>query len=371
MRIMRVLMISSDRNILTLKSAVSERMREYGNFVDKLDIVLLCDKKHNLNQSNISNNVTVWPTNSKSKYLRPIDALKISKSISADLITAQDPFECGWAASKIKDLTNLPLEVQLHTDPFSREFNGWLNFFRKLIMSSIVRKAESIRVVLSTVGKEIQKKYGINGERISVLPIYIDRKRIADGRSIAQVLHKQYGFSTIALSLSRLSEEKNISLAIKAMSLVVKQNPSCGLFIVGLGPEEKKLRNLTKSLNLEKNVIFLGWIDDVAKLYGEADMFIQTSKFEGYGLSLVEAGLSGLCVVSTRVGVANELPDVIKIDNAEALVQKINFLIEHEDERLSIGESLKKSLEAVVYTKEAYLMRLKENWMKLVSKKMI
>ena len=64
---LKVLMISTDRNILTPGSAVSERMKEYAGLVDELHIVLLSDKSHNLKETSLTPKLWVYPTNSSSK----------------------------------------------------------------------------------------------------------------------------------------------------------------------------------------------------------------------------------------------------------------------------------------------------------------
>ena len=65
-----------------------------------------------------------------------------------------------------------------------------------------------------------------------------------------------------------------------------------------------------RSKSLSENVIFLGRRNDVAKLYSAMDAFIFPSKFEGFGLALVEAQASGLrCIASDRV------PEATRVDS--------------------------------------------------------
>lgn len=348
-------MISTDRAILTPGSAVSERMKEYGNLVDRLDIVLLSDKRHGLKDTQLSEGVSVYPTNSFNKFLRSFDAVDIGEKIAPDIITAQDPFECGWAGLKLKNEKHIPLEVQLHTNPFSPQFGGLLNLVRKMMAKSVYKEADAIRVVLGSVKQELVKR-GINEQKISVLPIYIDRRRI-DGEPKFD-LHEKYGFKNVVLAVSRISAEKNIGLAIEAVS----QIPDTGLIVVGDGPERKKFNESGK-------VKFAGWQESLSSFYKTADIFIQTSDFEGYGLSLVEAGLSGLPVVSTPVGVANDLENISIGKTSDEFKTKISELLENRERARAIGRSLQAELEAVVLTKESYLVRLKENWQKLAQKK--
>lgn len=340
-------MISSDRLICAQGSSVSKRMAEYGALVSELHIVLLSDQNHELKESKIGRNVYVYPTNSINKFLRPLDAVREGKKLSADLITAQDPFECGWAGVKLKKIKNIPLEVQLHTDPFSMQFGGFQNLVRKMFMGRVLKSADSIRTVLTSVADQVKSKYGV--ANVSVLPIYVDRARINGEPKFD--LHERFGWKHVALAVSRLSPEKNVGLAIDAVSRL----PDTGLVIVGDGPERRKFKETDK-------VKFVGWQEDLASYYKTADVFIQTSKFEGYGLSLVEAGLCGLPVISTPVGIAKELKSVGIAKTAEEFTKAIQSALENP------LPGLKEELEQLVLSKEEYLLRMKENWLNLTRK---
>lgn len=355
---LKVLMVSGDRNILVSESAVSERMKEYGRLVEELHIVLLCDKTHGFNNAQIAQNVWVYPTNSASKFLRPIDAVQVGKNIECNLITTQDPFECGWAGMKLRKIKNVPLEVQLHTDPFSKQFSGVLNLVRKQIMKSVIESADAVRVVLKAVRDKLKDKYAV--ENISILPIYVDRKRIQGEAEFN--LHEKYGFKQVILTVSRLTEEKNIGLALKAFKIVREKFSEVGLVIVGSGPEK---------FEKQDGVVFAGWQEELTSYYKTADIFLQTSKFEGYGLSLVEAGLSDLPVVSTKVGVVSDFKDgeeILVVESEAGFVaQAVSRLLLDEGLRLGLSRALKATLEANLLDKEAYLARLKTSWTKLVN----
>ncbi|MEX0998933.1 MAG: glycosyltransferase family 4 protein, partial [Thermodesulfobacteriota bacterium] len=121
------------------------------------------------------------------------------------------------------------------------------------------------------------------------------------------------------------------------------------------------------NLGLEKNVSCEGWQEDLASYYKTANVFIQTSLFEGYGLSLVEAGLSGLPVVSTPVGVASELQDEKELyicppGNPEFFANAIIDLIENNQKRENLRVNMRHTLEQKLLSKEDYLRELQKNW---------
>lgn len=203
---LKILMIGSDKKLFEdeERSAVSERIKEYGLLVEELHIIVFATEKYlqSLKIKNsklkIADNVWVYPTGSLSKWFYVHDAARLGKKIVFDrkfvrgqsIITTQDPFECGWAGLKVKSKWRLPLEVQLHTNPFSPYFNGFQNWVRKLFIRKILRNADTIRVVTEDLKTRMSR---LTKVQIKVLPIYVDKKKIEDGH-VAFDLHARYGW---------------------------------------------------------------------------------------------------------------------------------------------------------------------------------
>lgn len=373
----KVLMISSDRNLLTPNSAVSVRMKEYGALVGELHIVLLADKMHRLTDKKIGDNVWVYPTNSSSKFFRPIDAARLGKRLvlknrfvrGMSLVTA-DSIECGWAGLRIKKKWRLPLEVQFHTDPFSPHFTGFQNWVRKFYLTKVIRGADGIRVV----SEELKSRMAdFRSEAyVTVLPIYIDKEKI-ENDSVRFDVHTHYPWHFVILMVCRLEPEKNIPLALNILKLVRERYSDAGLLIVGSGSDEDRLKSIVKKMELEGAVAFAGWQTELASYYKTSNIFLQTSLYEGYGLSLVEAGLSGLPVVTTPVGIAQELEAgrdayIYPPENPDLFATGIVDLIENNQKREYLRHNLKGKLETKLMTKELYLKEIQNNWLGISKK---
>ncbi|MBE3128388.1 MAG: glycosyltransferase family 4 protein [Actinobacteria bacterium] len=107
------------------------------------------------------------------------------------------------------------------------------------------------------------------------------------------------------LYAGRLSKEKGVEYLLKAMPLIIKEIPTVHLDIVGDGDEKHRLEILTKELNLEKSVAFIGSISysEVEKYYKKANIVIVTSIWpEPFGLIGPEAMSVGRPVIGTKVG---------------------------------------------------------------------
>jgi glycosyltransferase involved in cell wall biosynthesis len=140
---------------------------------------------------------------------------------------------------------------------------------------------------------------------------------------------------------------------------------------VGSGPEENKLKALAKELGVEKNVAFEGWKEDLHSYYKTANTYIQTSRFEGYGMSLVEAGLAGLPIVTTKVGVAGDFENgkeayICPFGSTQEQVgwfaNAIADLIDNNQHRENLRINMKNFLERTLLPKKEYLSQLKKNW---------
>lgn len=91
--------------------------------------------------------------------------------------------------------------------------------------------------------------------------------------------------------VGRLVFYKNLEVVIKAISIVKKTEPKIKLIIMGDGPQRSILENLTKSLNLDQNIEFKGFVTSKEKeeLLAKSNALLFPSKCEGFGLVILEA----------------------------------------------------------------------------------
>jgi len=103
----------------------------------------------------------------------------------------------------------------------------------------------------------------------------------------------------IIVSVARLSIQKDYPTLIKAVGLLNNKYNNYELRIASDGPEKQNLKDLVKKLGLVKRIKFLGWVKSVDTLLNKSDIFVLSSKAEGFGYVLLEAMSHGLPVVST------------------------------------------------------------------------
>jgi glycosyltransferase involved in cell wall biosynthesis len=202
----------------------------------------------------------------------------------------------------------MPLELQVHTDLFSPDFKAlsFGHWWRVQVARFLLPRAASVRVVSDRIKRSIARTRLLLRRPAIVLPIFVDTKSLQEGEPLYNLHDRFPQFSKIILMVGRLTKEKDYPLAFEVLGLALKSESKLGLVIAGAGPERDRLLVLAKSLGLDQHIIFLGWQTDLLSLYKTADVFLHTSRYEGYGLVLLEAAAAGLPVVSRPVGIMSE-----------------------------------------------------------------
>ena len=112
----------------------------------------------------------------------------------------------------------------------------------------------------------------------------------------------------IVLAVGRLTFQKGFDLLLQAWKQVVSVKEDWKLQIVGNGEDESKLKNLANQLNIIDSVEFIPATKNIAEYYQSASIFCLSSRFEGFGMVILEAMSFGLPVVSFNCEVGpNEL----------------------------------------------------------------
>lgn len=150
-------------------------------------------------------------------------------------------------------------------------------------------------------------------------------------------------------SAGRLTKQKGFEKLILAMSLIDDENIK--LKIAGEGKSLYDLRALIKKYNLEKRVFLLGGQKDIRKFYEDLDIYVQPSKWEGLGISILEAGAFALPVIASRVdGICEIISDennglLYDFNDALKLSELIKKLAYDNLERKRLALSLQKRVE--------------------------
>ena len=159
--------------------------------------------------------------------------------------------------------------------------------------------------------------------------------------------------NNVLLAVGRLDgwKVKGFDVLIKAFGLLIKKeelrikDSGWRLQIAGTGSEEslKYLKQLCKENGVENFVDFIGFISDMESHYKRASVFVLSSRYEGFGLVLIEAMSQGCaCIACDYKGRQREIIQddtqglCCEPDNVEALASSINKMISDENYRESV-----------------------------------
>jgi glycosyltransferase involved in cell wall biosynthesis len=381
---MRILNIGFDKTLVGGKGAgdAVNRHREYGKFLESLDIIVYTTRAENLPTFPITDNVTGYPTNSKSKLGFIFDALKIAAKIRQDrpfdLVVAQDPFGPAFVGYMLKIKYGVKLQINFHGDFWDNRY--WLEHSKKnrvLIPLSkfLVRQADGIRVVSTGIRDKLMKA-GINQEKIALLPTPVNFEEFSrfDAAHVQQI-RQSFSGRKIILYAGRFSLEKNLPRLTQVFAEVHKQEADSVLVLVGSGEAESKLREKVIHLGLDKDVIFPGSFSPagLSDYYHACDLVVLPSFTESFGKILVEAAICGKPVVATATTGAKDIVAdgqtgyLVPVGDAGKFTQKILELLSDETLAKKMGEA-GRSLVKEKFDHEKIVARIIEFWKKTLSK---
>lgn len=361
-----VLSIGSDRKLFESGSAVALRNIAYGKKIGHMPMIVFSLKSQNFTPVKLSPEVTVYPTNSMNRFLYVFDAIRIAKEIvvkekfvrGESVVTCQDPFESGFVGWRIARHFRFPLHLQLHTDFLSPYFKtGFLQRIRIMLGKFLLPKASGVRVVSKRIVDSLKKHKIFLKNEPQVLPIRITIPE-QDVSRIKPTVSPEFKFTI--LMVSRLEKEKRVHDALTSFKAILEVYPHTGLVIAGSGGEKTSLEKYAQDLGIASSVRFLGWVDDTAPLFASADVFLSTSEYEGYGMSVIEAGLFGVPVVTTDVGVAGEVlingrnSYIVSVGDTMDITARIMDLITHNEKRSMLSMALREDIVNLIPSAESY-----------------
>ncbi|WP_231906795.1 glycosyltransferase [Cupriavidus sp. D384] len=139
------------------------------------------------------------------------------------------------------------------------------------------------------------------------------------------------------LAVGRLTGAKGFDTLIRAWADVTPSAPEWTLTIIGEGEDRSQLESLRAELDLVDSVQMPGTRSDIAETYRQASLFCLSSRYEGFGLVLIEAMAFGLPVVSTNceAGPRSLLRDgenalVVPVDTPRALATALLSVMQDE-----------------------------------------
>jgi len=286
-----------------------------------------------------------------------IKGLFLAFKVKPNIIYAHTPY-AGLSAFLIAKYLNIPIVFRGYGTSILLNKLDSMIYKIKIFNKILTLKLPYDKLVLTDDGTgydRVVKKLGVSDEKILFLRNGINKNIYIPNfnrKKFKQVLNIEEN-NKILLSVSRLVRWKKVDRMIKAMPKLIEEYPNIRFLIIGDGPERKNLENLRKELKMESFIKFLGALPhtDLKNYYNLADIFVSMYDLSNVGNPLLEAMMSGKCIITLNNGFTARLVQnnyngvILEYEDLPKLPQVIGELLKDEERRKYLGANARKFAE--------------------------
>ncbi|MEI7689436.1 MAG: glycosyltransferase family 4 protein [Candidatus Saccharibacteria bacterium] len=271
--------------------------------------------------------------------INPMTILRIGSYLKAnkiDLLVSQATVANAYARA-ISLLHGVPNLVTVHSNP-AGDYSNPLARVAYGLIETLTRFPTRRYIVVSNYLRDVMIKNGVSADKITTVYNGIDFPKPAPRKHTGVIIG----------SAGRLHPVKGYDILIQAFAKL--SNQTVILKIAGAGEELDRLQNLANSLCVGDRVDFIGFQDDIYGFLGDIDIYVQSSRSEGFGLLVAEAMSQQLPVVVTPAGSLSEIvvsgkTGLVSADfKPESLAAAIDRLIDNPKLAKRLGDDASKSV---------------------------
>ena len=260
----------------------------------------------------------------------PLGLLQLRRELEqtrADLLHAHLDYSntFGIAAALSLGKMRPVLLSHLHDAPLDRPANWY-----RLALGALAPRVEAHIAPTTGVADASMRGLWLRPQRMEVIAPSVDLAVFSGeaGAEVAVGKIRRNAKRVIGV-VARLSPQKSIHSLIETMPQLLAEEPSTRLLVVGQGPLRAALEGECARHGVIAAVTFLGFQSDMAKVYAALDVLVLPSRYEGFGIVLIEAMAMGVPVVATKVrGIEDVVEDektglMAPYNNPKMLASKI------------------------------------------------
>jgi len=294
--------------------------------------------------SDLSKDLAVGPANFLFKQIKwPFNKLWTHIRLSLELLI--HPVDKLFFSNAVPLITRGEVTVTIHDLGFIKNpelYHPLERIYQKISHNIAIKKANKILAISEATKSDIIKYYPKAESKIKVIyngwdkeefkPIGVDKKE--------RICSKYNLPKDFLLYIGRIETKKNIQNLVKAYNLL---NTDMPLVLAGR-PGNYGFNEVKELAKDNSNIIFTGYIpqEDYQLLIAASTVFIFPSKFEGFGIPVLEAMGSGVPVICSDIPVLHEVASNAAIffnpDDYNDIANKIDLLIKNKDRRLELIE---------------------------------
>lgn len=238
--------------------------------------------------------------------------------------------ESGYIASRLSKKLNIPFIANVCGGELAEireiKYGSRLKFWQKTFVNMTFERADKIVVGSDYIIEKIRTYYDITIQnKVLNIPFGVDENMFYPAKQ------KRKNRFPVLITLGSAVDVKAYNIMLNTVEIVKKKYPDILLIICGRD-DRGKLKKTVNAMNLNNNVNIKEFVDykNIPAELNSADIFILSSLYESQNMSLIEASFCGLPVVSTRVGIADEITEhLASTGDAAALADKIMYVIDN------------------------------------------
>ncbi|MBW2096884.1 MAG: glycosyltransferase [Deltaproteobacteria bacterium] len=281
--------------------------------------------------------------------LRPL--ARAIRAHRPDLLFAPYP-DADAALALARAFARYPCPLVLRESNFrSIKGGSWGNLKNRLIRWSYHR-ADRVVALSDGVREDLIRRYGLQENRVVTIynPVELDRIAAMADQGVPEPLFAPPGMEDhlTVIGVGRLVHQKGFDLLIRAVASL--KDLRVRLILLGEGRARDELLQLAREMGVAERVMIPGFQDNPYAWMRKADLFVLSSRWEGFGHVIVEAMASGVCVLAARCpsGPEEIITDGVDgrlcaPDSVEDLARSIDHLLKRPEERARMADEARRA----------------------------
>ena len=251
-------------------------------------------------------------------------------------------------------LAGVPVVVHtFHGSVFAGYFGSLTSLFFQWVERVLALGTDAVVTVSQRVAEDLEQRGIAPKEKIQVIPLGLEIDRFALVSRRRGELRRELGLAPdtpLVGSVGRLVPIKDLGTLLNAMVLVSKAYPKAVLLVAGDGDERDALEEEASRLGLGSSVHFLGFREDLERIYADLDLAVNCSLNEGTPVALIEAMAASVPVVATGVGGTPDLLEdgrlgrLVPPRDPQALAEAISHALSPEGDRTEQAQLARQSV---------------------------
>jgi glycosyltransferase involved in cell wall biosynthesis len=218
--------------------------------------------------------------------------------------------------------------------------------YEQWLVKHMIRRADWVLAHSSSLLSQTEQLVKRRSDNWSYIPYGVECSRLREQAATSGRALPAHS-ARYALTVAKLYPRKAIDILLESISKLGPRTHDVCFAIAGNGPEEQALQQKARELRIEKQIVFLGEIEnkDIPALLKKCEFFVLPSRSEPFGIVFLEAMTFGKAIVATNVGGIPEFVVdgfnglLVPSEDSDALAEKIELCIENQDVRERLGHN--------------------------------